>query len=244
MPVIRLIGHRGATGEAPENTLAGFAHARSLGLDAVELDVRLSRDNELVVIHDATVDRTTNATGPVAEFTAGELGALDAHGTHPDWPEIVGVPTLRETLDALEGLPLIQIEIKSDSPGKMEIVATEVMSEIDRRGLARQTLVTSFDPVPLEIVQRLSSDQARSFIGRFDDPHILDTCRRLGCTQGNIHQFRQHPAGIVDELHDAGLTVGGGPCPTVDDLDAAIALNMDAVTTDFPSTLLEHLSSG
>lgn len=243
MPSIQIIGHRGAKGEAPENTLAGFAHARSLGLTAVELDVRLSRDNELVVIHDATVDRTTNATGPVADFTAAELGGLDARGTCPDWPEIVGVPTLDEALDALEGLSLIQIEIKSDVPERLELVAAGVLREIERRGLAQVTLVTSFDTVALEIVQRLSPEQPRSFIARPGDPDILKTCQRLGCTQGNIHQFRRHPAGIVDELHDAGLTVGGGPCPTVDDLDAAIALNMDAVTTDFPSTLLEHLSA-
>jgi glycerophosphoryl diester phosphodiesterase len=242
MTPILILGHRGAAGEAPENTLSGFRYARSLGLTGVELDVHLSHDGELVVIHDATVDRTTNASGSVADFTAAELAQLDARGTSPDWPDVVGVPTLREALDVLEGLSLIQIEIKSDTPERLERVVAGVLTEIETRGIARQTLITSFDTVAIEIVQRLSSDQARSFIGRHDDPHLFDTCQRLGCVQGNIHQFRQHRNRIVEELHAAGLTVGGGPCPTVEDLEAAIALGMDAVTSDFPSALLAHLA--
>src|SRR5439155_21621382 len=73
-----LFGHRGARGEAPENTLAGFAHARRAGVAAFELDVRPTADGRLAVIHDATVDRTTNATGAVSDFTAADLARLDA----------------------------------------------------------------------------------------------------------------------------------------------------------------------
>ena len=100
---MQLIGHRGARFEAPENTLAGFRHAIELGLSAVEFDVRVTRDNELVVIHDATVDRTTDGTGEVSSFSLAELRELDARAEFSDWPEVCQIPTLSEVLDVVEG---------------------------------------------------------------------------------------------------------------------------------------------
>jgi glycerophosphoryl diester phosphodiesterase len=77
-----LIGHRGGRFEAPENTLPGFRYALDLGLEAVEFDLRLTRDGQVVVIHDSTVDRTTNGTGAVADLTLAEIQALDARARH------------------------------------------------------------------------------------------------------------------------------------------------------------------
>ena len=82
-----LIGHRGARKEAPENTQAGFHHLRQLGINHVELDVRLSKDGKLVVLHDATVNRTTNGKGKVLELDTHQLQQLDATLPLPNWPE-------------------------------------------------------------------------------------------------------------------------------------------------------------
>lgn len=243
MPAIQIIGHRGAKGEAPENTVAGFAYARAIGLTGVEFDVRLSRDHALVVIHDNTVNRTTNAIGPVADFTATELGELDARATHPAWPEPVGVPTLAEALDVIAQFDTIQFEIKSDTPERMGLVASGVLREIEQRALARQSIVTSFDPLAVQIIQQLAPEQNRAFIGRHDDPDIVATALRLGCTQANLHQFRKTSAGLVAKAHAAGLRVGGGPCDTVEELQRAIEWGMDSVTSDEPSALLRHLQT-
>ncbi|HWV36457.1 MAG TPA: glycerophosphodiester phosphodiesterase family protein, partial [Thermomicrobiales bacterium] len=170
MPPIQIVGHRGAKGEAPENTLPGFLHARALGLNAVEFDVHLSNDHELVVIHDNTIDRTTNGTGPVANFTAAELAALDARAAFPDWPDIIGVPRLDQVLDIVDDMPLIQIEIKTDTPDRLEEVVAGVLQHVDKRGIGQQALITSFDAVAVEICGRLAPDQARAFIGRPTDP--------------------------------------------------------------------------
>src|SRR5688572_2391261 len=102
-----LYGHRGAGGEAPENTEAAFRYARALYLDGVQLDVRLSSDDELVVIHDETVDRTTTSRGRVASMKASKLAGLDARGNFPGWPEPVGVPTLDDAFDSSSGIPRI-----------------------------------------------------------------------------------------------------------------------------------------
>jgi glycerophosphoryl diester phosphodiesterase len=243
MPAIQIVGHRGAKGEAPENTIAGFKHAKSIGLTGVEFDVRLARDNELVVIHDGTVDRTTDASGPVGDFTAAKLAALDARGTCPSWPEPVGVPTLAEALDVIETFEIVQFEIKPDTPERMESIVEGVLSEIRARSIARQSIITSFDPIAIEIVQRLAPEQARAFIGRPEDTESVGTALRLGCTQVNLHQYRKTPAEMVTMAHDAGLRVGGGPCDTVEDLECAIDREMDTVTSDEPSLLLKHLAT-
>src|SRR3981081_1036402 len=110
-----LYGHRGAKGEAPENTIEGCLYAWKLGMRGFELDVRLTADGDLAVIHDATVDRTTNGSGRVAELTIGELSLLDARGECAEWPAAVHVPTLREVLHAFGGKAALEIEVKADS---------------------------------------------------------------------------------------------------------------------------------
>jgi len=121
-----VIGHRGAPAVAPENTLPSFRRAVEDGADAVELDLRATADGRLAVIHDETVDRTTDGSGPVAEMTLEALRALDAgHGFSPDrgatFPfrgEGVRVPTLEEVTDALGDLPVI-VELKAAAAGPL-----------------------------------------------------------------------------------------------------------------------------
>jgi glycerophosphoryl diester phosphodiesterase len=240
---IEIVGHRGAAGEAPENTLAGFAHARSIGVAGVEFDVRLSGDSQLVVIHDATVDRTTYSSGTVAELDAAEMAAMDARRTCPSWPEPTGIPTLSEALDIISSFEAVQFEIKSDAAERLERVAEGLVTEIRARSLERQASVTSFDPVAIELVRRIAPDLSCAFISRPTDPEAVETALRLGCTQLNLHLYRETSADLVRSAHDAGLRVGGGPCDTIEDLECAIAWSMDSVTSDNPSLLLKHLAT-
>jgi glycerophosphoryl diester phosphodiesterase len=116
-----VIAHRGGSKLRPENTLAAFRHAASIGVDALECDVHLSRDGEVVVIHDDTLDRTTDATGPVARFSAVELASIDAGARfrpEDDFPfrgQGLGVPRLVDVLNACPEVPVV-IEIKGDRP--------------------------------------------------------------------------------------------------------------------------------
>ena len=108
-----VIGHRGAAAEAPENTLPSFALALEVGAQALELDVHLSADGEVMVVHDATLDRTTDARGPVAARTAAELARVDAGAHLPAWRgRGAYVPRLAEVLEAFPATPLL-IEIKT-----------------------------------------------------------------------------------------------------------------------------------
>lgn len=122
---VRAVGHRGAAAVAPENTLPGFRHAVEVGADGVEIDLQCSRDGELVVIHDDTVDRTTDGTGAVEEMTLAELRELDAgQAFTPDRGRSfpyrgrgTRIPTLDEVADATGELPMI-LEVKSRRAGR------------------------------------------------------------------------------------------------------------------------------
>ncbi len=146
--MVLIIGHRGARNLWPENSLEGFKRTRDLGVDAVEFDVHLARDGELVVIHDPSLERTTEGTGPVADRTARELAAM-------------GVPSLEAVLDVYAGTPIeLHVEIKTDALGRpYEGLEKRLLDVIGRRKLEQQAIVTSFVPEILETVRRLSPPQ-------------------------------------------------------------------------------------
>lgn len=146
--MVLIIGHRGARNLWPENSLEGFRRTRDLGVDAVEFDVHLSRDGELVVIHDPSLERTTEGAGPVADRTATELAAL-------------GVPGLEAVLDIYAGTSIeLHIEIKTDALGRAyDGLEQRLLDVIARRQLQQQAIVTSFVPGILETVRKLSPTQ-------------------------------------------------------------------------------------
>ncbi len=240
MRTFEIVGHRGARNEAPENTLPGFAHAVALGLNAIELDVHLSRDGNLVVIHDGTVNRTTDAEGPVGSFTAAELAALDARAVFPHWPERIGVPTLDQVLDLLGDMPVIQIEIKKDTVERMEQVADALLASIRRRDLGSRVIVSSFERRAVAAVGAIDAEQARAFIGRYDSVADLETALELGCTQADI-SLDHGSADMVLRAHDAGLRVVGYQCNSSEALAKCLDWEVDAATSDVPSTILPLL---
>jgi len=143
-----VIGHRGNRAHAPENTLESFREAVALGVDAVEFDLRVSRDGVLVVMHDDTLDRTTDASGPVAERTATELGSVDAGArftrdggrTFPWRGRGVTISSFDQTIESLpRDLPCI-IELKT-------VAAAEPLRlAIRRHAIAHRVIVAGFDP--------------------------------------------------------------------------------------------------
>lgn len=144
----QIFAHRGAKSVAPENTLPAFQAALDMGVDGIELDVHLSRDRQLVVIHDFTVDKTTDGSGPVGDFSAAQLAGLDA-GSHfaPEFAG-VGVPTLDQVLDLVGNRCIVNIEIKSQAATGGEQVEP-VLAAIRERRLWDQVIVSSFNPVTL-----------------------------------------------------------------------------------------------
>ena len=239
---ILLFGHRGARGEAPENTLPGFAHAYAAGVRAFELDVRLTADEQLAVIHDATVDRTTNATGPVASFTAAQLAQLDARADFPTWPEPTGVPLLDDVLDAYGTKVRWAIEIKSDTPERLAKVAPLVAGAIERHHVADRVAVTSFDVTALELMRQTAPEISRVYIGAYDTPAFLETALALGCVQADI-PLQRSTREMVRAAQENGLRVVGwlGNAPA--DLAALLEWGVEGITTDQPTMALGFLQA-
>lgn len=145
-----VVGHRGNCAHAPENTLTSFRQAAALGVDALEFDVRLTRDGEVVVFHDPTVLRTTGAAGTVAELTLAELRGLDAGATfsadggrtHPFRGRGVAISTLAEVLEAFPSMPvLIEIKVAEAAPATRAV--------IERLGAEARCIAASFQPAAL-----------------------------------------------------------------------------------------------
>lgn len=153
---VLIVGHRGARNLWPENSLDGFRHTKALGVDAVEFDVHLARDGELVVIHDPTLERTTEGAGAVADRGAAELATTRLRDGNGE-----GVPRLASVLDVLAGSGLeLHIEIKTDALGRpYPNLEGRVLDLLERRGMRGDAVLTCFVPQVLESVRRLSPDQ-------------------------------------------------------------------------------------
>lgn len=240
MTLITLYGHRGAKGEAPENTVTGFLYAKAKGIRAFELDVRLSADDKLAVLHDATVDRTTNGSGAVSDLTSSELAALDARSDFADWPEPAGVPILDDILNLDDG-ELYLIEIKSDAPVRLTRVCELLRATLERYPVRERTVVTSFDPVALEIMGQLDPSQPRGYIGGHGGSDYLAQVMRLGCSQAHF-SLQTGSAEDVLAAKEAALRVVGRPGNTVQDLDQLVSWGSDAITSDYPSAALAYFS--
>ncbi|WP_420627499.1 glycerophosphodiester phosphodiesterase [Candidatus Leptofilum sp.] len=141
-----IIGHRGASAEAPENTLAAFVLAQAQGADGIELDVQLSADGWPVVIHDGKLDRTTDGRGRVQDFAVAELQTFDAGQGQP-------VPTLDEVFVTLGPNFLYNVELKT-AAWRDTGLATAVAERIEAHNMARQTVVSSFNPLAVRYARR------------------------------------------------------------------------------------------
>ena len=237
-----VLGHRGARGEAPENTLPGFAYAASLGLTAVEFDIHLTKDDQLVVIHDATVDRTTNGTGAVADLTLAEIQALDARSIHTGWPEPCFVPTFEQVLDAVKNFATLEIEIKKDTPERIERVIPKVLEQLNASGYSGTAVITSFETWPLELVQQQEPDRPRGFIGAWNTPEFLETALRLGASRACIN----NTTGTIENVRAArehGLYINGWPTNTPEALATLQEWQADSACSDHPTLILDLLGN-
>jgi glycerophosphoryl diester phosphodiesterase len=152
-----VIGHRGASADAPENTIAAFELALEQGVDGIELDVHLSRDEQPIVIHDFTLERTTDGVGPVNGRSVRELKRLDAGGWHGRRFRGQRVQTLQEVLERFRDRARFWIELKGDSalyPG----IEERVVSMVEIYDVVDRVLVQSFDPTAIARVRTLNRE--------------------------------------------------------------------------------------
>jgi glycerophosphoryl diester phosphodiesterase len=236
-----VVGHRGNAGQAPENTLVSYREAREAGADLAECDVRLTRDGHLVLLHDATLDRTTDGTGPLADHTLAELGALDAGGWKA--PAYAGerIPTLEALLrqHAEDGLPIV-VEVKEHA------ATLPTVRAVHAGGGVRRSVVISFDIEVCRLVREteqglpcllLASNLPSDKRERAD---FLDKLIRRG-VYGLDALASTLDADFVRSAHLRGLSVW---CWTVDEAaewERLLSIGVDAITTNVPGELSRWL---
>lgn len=214
------IGHRGAAGLEPENTLRSFRRAAEEGADALELDLRVTRDGHLVVLHDPTVDRTTNGAGSVHELTLAEVQQLDAGLGERS-------PTFKEVLEATT-LP-IHAELK------VVEAAEPLASGILEKAAERITLI-SFDPEALRRVKRALPDQPVGLILSGAPPDDAERARSLDADLVSL-QAEYLNAEAVERCRRAALKVTAWTVNEPEQMQRVMELSVDGIATDRPDLL-------
>ena len=198
--------HRGASGLAPENTIAAMERALAFPfVEWIELDVQLSKDGVPVVIHDDTVDRTTDRKGRVADFTAAELQAMDAGSWFSREFRGEPVPTLEQVLELTAGRCRLNIELKTYG-GRYPGIEAAVAGMLRRHGRIRDTVITSFDPLALKRVREAEGGLRTGLIIDAAPPGLEHALARIGATFLSIG-WNRLKEGRMESFRKAGLTV-------------------------------------
>jgi glycerophosphoryl diester phosphodiesterase len=234
-----IIGHRGASGHAPENTLAAFRRAVELGARFIETDLQLSRDSRLVAMHDDTLDRTTNGRGPVNRLTLAELRELDAGS----WfgPQFAGerIPTLEEILQfARETDVVFYLEIKSSS-GAWGMEHTVVGALREAQEVVRP-VVLSFDPATLAAVRGIEPTLMTGFLFQWPLEDAVERAISVGARQLAPHGDQVTPELVTaarrNNLQVVTWTINGPA-----QMRALISAGVDGIMTDYPDRLVAVL---
>lgn len=254
-----IIGHRGASATAPENTLAAFARALADGAEGIEFDVRLARDNVPVVIHDSTLRRTALVDGVVAELTSSELGRMKVGGwfnrQHP--AEARGeyqretIPTLRQVFDLLRKTgALLYLEMKGDCK-QTTALAAKVVKVIQSYSLVERVIVESFDLAAIQEVKRLDGSvrTAALFEPRLSQPEaIVRRMKMVDLAHGaRADEIALHHAlvsgRVVSKAIESGLKVVVWTVDQREWIERANSLGIQALITNRPYQMVRFRNS-
>jgi glycerophosphoryl diester phosphodiesterase len=249
-PRPRVFGHRGAAGLTPENTLVSFERAVSDGAGVLELDVHATRDGVVVVIHDASLERTTDGAGEVRQLGFAELGRYDAgfrfeaEGTHPFRGQGVCVPSLEEVVEAFPQVPL-NIEIKQDEPP----IETAVVDLLARHGALDRVLLAAEDDRIMHRIRGCAPDvptsaaygEAREFFERCFTDRLSDYAPVARALQipPRAADIDLVIAQTVAAAHRFGLEMHVWTINEEAEMIRLLELGVDGVMSDFPGRLAE-----
>jgi len=249
---IQGVAHRGSSLLAPENTLAAFHNALTLGIDAIELDVQMSRDGQTIVFHDNTLDRLTNGRGNILDQDFAYLRSLNAAAHFPGgWFQPEGIPTLREVLDLAKGHVSVYIEIKHSQregvSGRYPNIAETVVAEVQATNMLDQALIISFDWHILSVIKSLEPSLETGAIvskewwsEQTKDPLdvLCEQAAALGCSWINLDALLFSPD-MPDIFHQRGFQLGLWTVNRLDKLRQFATAGVDSLTTDRPDFFVQ-----
>ncbi len=239
---VMVIAHRGFSGAAPENTLAAFRKAIEVGSDMIELDIQFSKDGKIVILHDDTLERTTNGLGRTVDYTLQELKALDAGSWFGAQFSAEKIPTLREVLDLAGGHLLVNIEIKHPRHGQYPIteLAAQALEEVRNAGMVNRVICSSFNPAALEWIMK---NEPRVWVALLYHrlwnslPEIMSGKEYLVLNLRNSHLTKTK----IANLHQAGLKVNVYTVNSEAELGKFFRWGADGIITNHPDRLIALL---
>jgi glycerophosphoryl diester phosphodiesterase len=238
-----VLAHRGFSDAAPENTMAAFEAARRAGADGIEFDVQRTRDGELVVIHDQTVDRTTNGTGQVQDFTYKQLQGLDAGSWfHPSFHG-ERIPLLQDVLEwGYTQRMLLNVELKTGSVPDPDLIKKTVQL-IQDHNVSEQVLISSFDPASLHMVKALNP---KLRIGLLYEKRLAKPWEyALWMGAFAIHPRYTHiTSDLVEACHSRHIRINTWTVNTLKGMRRMVNLGVDAIITNYPDRMRELLKRG
>ena len=236
---MRIIGHRGARGEAPENTLGGFQYIHDLGIRAVEFDVRQLKDNELVIMHDDNFLRTTGTDKNIYQCSSSELQSYNQASIWLDWKKFEVTPTLQHALNIMQDFEHIEVEVKAvTTMAEAEKLVLELQKQL--HGFEQTDVITSFDvKIHQTLKQQYSTFKRGLLIEQDIKERAIEQALELGCCQiGWMNTLATDE--IIHATQQAHLNISVW---TVNDVERAKhlqSLGIDGLITDFPKMMLPH----
>ena len=241
-----VVAHRGGGGLAPENTLASFRNGIALGADFIEMDIHLTKDGIPVVIHDATIDRTTDGKGAINSFTLAELQAFNAAAKFSGASEKQCVSTLAQVLDLAKPSSVkLEIEIKVDAAGqRYPGIEQKVLNEITSRGMLDRVKITAFEFETLKQIRALNPNVTTVALMTTDyfrahnisqPVTIIDDVASLANGIGVDKNFLN--ANLVQAAHARKLSVGVWTVDTEAEMNQFRMMGVDGITTNRPDLL-------
>lgn len=234
----KIIAHRGASGHAPENTMPAFQMALDMGAEGIELDVHISKDGEVVVIHDHTIDRTSNGEGLVGELTLDDLRRFDYGSWYSTKFKGVQIPTLREVLELLrdwEGL--LNIEIKSGAI-VYEGIEQKVIDLIEEYDMLDRTIISSFDHYSLREIKAINPQIE---IGLLYGAGLVEPwlyAQRIGAEALHPSYHNIIPE-LVEGCRKNDIRLNPYTIDREEDIERMISAGVDGIITDYPDRALK-----
>ena len=232
-----VVGHRGASGHAPENTLASFSLAIEMGADAVEFDVHQTSDNMVVVIHDEALDRTTDGKGMVISTSLQEIKRLDAGRWYGETFSGERVPTLEEALSHVCSRAIALVEVKHSSdfyPGMEENIVKAVSGN---RDWLRSSIFISFDPSIILRLKELNREITTGLLTLDPPEEYLELAKEFGAS-ALFPRWEKMKPDSVKLVHEGGYTVHPWVMDREEDIVRVLEMRPDSLSSNFPDRLL------
>lgn len=236
----KIFAHRGFSGKYPENTMLAFEKAVEIGVDGIELDVHLTKDNEIVIIHDEDIKRTCDGEGLVKDMTLEELRKFDASATFRGVYGFCGIPTLREYFELVKDTPVItNIELKT---GVYEYPTIEkrVIDMVREFGLSDKIIFSSFNHFTVKRCEEIAPEIKRGFLtgdwiydfGKYTAERNVQCCHPWHVSLSEE---------VIREMHEAGCEINTWTVNEYADIEKLSNWGVDSLIGNFPDRMIEVL---